>query len=128
MGPEEFRIGVKRFLEKYKYGNAVTADLWHELTGVSSSELNITRIMDTWTRQMIKYTWEMLFDIWNERNKKLHETKHIEELEGVPVMQQAIKAEWEQGLGRLPASEFSKFFRQKVFETNDSIPSLQTWG
>jgi len=52
MGPEEFRIGVKRFLEKYKYGNAVTADLWHELTGVSSSELNITRIMDTWTRQM----------------------------------------------------------------------------
>ena len=52
MGPEEFRIGVKRFLEKYKYGNAVTADLWHELTGVSSSELNITRIMDPWTRQM----------------------------------------------------------------------------
>ena len=52
MGPEEFRIGVKRFLEKFKYGNAVTADLWKELAGVSSTQLNISRIMDTWTRQM----------------------------------------------------------------------------
>ena len=42
----------KRFLSKFEYGNAVTADLWHELSGVSSQQLNITRIMDTWTRQM----------------------------------------------------------------------------
>ncbi len=52
MSPEEFRIGIKRFLEKYKYGNAVTADLWQELAQVSSQQLNISRIMDTWTRQM----------------------------------------------------------------------------
>jgi glutamyl aminopeptidase len=52
MGPEEFRIGIKRFLEKYKYDNAVTADLWLDLEAVSSKQLNITRIMDTWTRQM----------------------------------------------------------------------------
>ena len=45
MGPEEFRIGIKRFLEKYKYGNAVTSQLWTELEGVS--DLNVTRIMDT---------------------------------------------------------------------------------
>ena len=52
MGPEEFRIGIKRFLEKYKYGSAVTADLWKDLEVVSSKRLNITKIMDTWTRQM----------------------------------------------------------------------------
>ena len=52
MGPEEFRIGIKRFLEKFKYGNAVTNDLWRELEGVSSMGLDITTIMDTWTRQM----------------------------------------------------------------------------
>ena len=45
MGPEEFRIGIKRFLEKYKYGNAVTSQLWTELEGIS--DLNVTRIMDT---------------------------------------------------------------------------------
>lgn len=52
MGQEEFRIGIKRFLERFKYGNAVTADLWTDLEAVSSKRLNITRIMDTWTRQM----------------------------------------------------------------------------
>ena len=52
MGAEEFRIGIKRFLKKYEYANAVTADLWRELSAVSSQQLNITRIMDTWTRQM----------------------------------------------------------------------------
>ena len=52
MGAEEFRIGVKRFLERFKYGNAMTIDLWKELEGVSSFDLNITGIMDTWTRQM----------------------------------------------------------------------------
>ncbi len=77
MGKEFFRIGVSRFLEKYKsvsgvvahylayysffecvyflyfrYDNAVTADLWSELSKVAPGGLNITRIMDTWTRQM----------------------------------------------------------------------------
>ena len=52
MGDEEFRIGIKRFLEKYKYANAVTKDLWKELESISSKQLNITHIMDTWTRQM----------------------------------------------------------------------------
>ena len=52
MGEEEFRIGIKRFLENNKYGNAVTNDLWKELEAISSTRLNITHIMDTWTRQM----------------------------------------------------------------------------
>ena len=52
MGDEEFRICIKRFLEKYKYANAVTKDLWKELESISSKQLNITHIMDTWTRQM----------------------------------------------------------------------------
>ena len=55
MGDEMFRIGVKRFLEKYKYANAVTKDLWRELEAISvekSTRLNIEHIMDTWTLQM----------------------------------------------------------------------------
>ena len=52
MGEEEFRIGIKRFLEKYKYDNAITNDLWRELETISSAGLNITHIMDKWTRQM----------------------------------------------------------------------------
>ena len=55
MGEEMFRIGVTRFLRKYKFANAVTKDLWNELESISvefSNRLNITHIMDTWTRQM----------------------------------------------------------------------------
>ncbi len=52
MGEDEFKLGIKRFLDKFKYGNAVTNDLWSELEAVSSKGLNITSIMETWTRQM----------------------------------------------------------------------------
>jgi len=52
MGPEEFRMGIHNFLDKFKYKNAVTRDLWESLEGVTSKSLPIGRIMDTWTRQM----------------------------------------------------------------------------
>ncbi len=52
MGEEDFRKGISNFLKRYKFDNAVTADLWRELEATSSEGLNITRIMDTWTRQM----------------------------------------------------------------------------
>lgn len=52
MGAEEFRMGIHNFLEKFKYKNAVTRDLWESLEGVTSKSLPIGRIMDTWTRQM----------------------------------------------------------------------------
>ncbi|XP_076049754.1 glutamyl aminopeptidase-like [Oratosquilla oratoria] len=52
MGSEDFRKGIRNFLRKYIYDNAVTQDLWTELEKTSSEHLNITRIMDSWTRQM----------------------------------------------------------------------------
>ena len=51
MGSEEFRKGIHNFLVKYAYKNAVTQDLFDELTRVSSEKLDITNIMNTWTRQ-----------------------------------------------------------------------------
>ncbi|XP_066980516.1 glutamyl aminopeptidase-like [Macrobrachium rosenbergii] len=52
LGPEVFRVGVSNFLRKFKYDNAVTKDLWTELENISSGRLDISNIMDTWTRQM----------------------------------------------------------------------------
>jgi len=51
MEPEKFQKGIQNFLVKYEYENAATPDLWHALEEVTP-ELNISRIMDTWTRQM----------------------------------------------------------------------------
>ncbi|XP_043192458.1 glutamyl aminopeptidase-like isoform X2 [Amphibalanus amphitrite] len=52
MGDEEFRQGISNFLKRFAYDNAVTLDLWNELSKVSSKRLPISKIMDTWTRQM----------------------------------------------------------------------------
>ena len=51
MGNENFQKGIQNFLKKYEYANAATPDLWRELQAVTP-DLNITRIMDTWTMQM----------------------------------------------------------------------------
>ena len=52
LGTENFRVGVRNFLRKFIYGNAVTQDLWNSLQGVIKDKVNVTRTMDTWTRQM----------------------------------------------------------------------------
>ena len=51
LGPDDFRRGVSKFLKAYKYSNAQTRDLWLELEETSSKGYNVTKIMDTWTRQ-----------------------------------------------------------------------------
>ena len=52
MGAPEFRQGIHNFLKRFIYKNAVTSDLWRELEEVSTKRLPISKIMDTWTRQM----------------------------------------------------------------------------
>ena len=52
LSPEQFQQGVILFLARFKYSNAVTADLWAIMDEVSEDGLDIGGIMDTWTRQM----------------------------------------------------------------------------
>ena len=51
MGEDDFRRGISNFLKKYSFQNAVTEDLLRELSAVSTEGLNVTHIMNTWTRQ-----------------------------------------------------------------------------
>jgi aminopeptidase N len=51
LGEEEFKNGITNFLNRFKFTNAVTQDLWSELQD-AAKDVNITRVMDTWTRQM----------------------------------------------------------------------------
>ncbi|XP_059047382.1 glutamyl aminopeptidase-like [Achroia grisella] len=55
IGDEKFRLGVSDYLKKYEFGNTVTQDLLSCLEPYFKKDnpnLNITNIMDTWTRQM----------------------------------------------------------------------------
>ena len=51
LGPDDFRKGLHNFLVQHKYKTAVTQDLMEQLTRASSQELNVEKIVDTWTRQ-----------------------------------------------------------------------------
>ena len=51
MGGDDFRRGISNFLKKFSFQNAVTEDLLKELSDVSTEGLNVTHIMNTWTRQ-----------------------------------------------------------------------------
>ncbi|OXA58934.1 Puromycin-sensitive aminopeptidase [Folsomia candida] len=50
VGDECFRKGMKQYLEKFKYSNAETADLWEALEAASGTPVG--RFMDTFTKQM----------------------------------------------------------------------------
>lgn len=50
--PDAFYFGIHTYLNKFIYHNAETADLFKILEEVSPGRLNVTAIMDTWTKQM----------------------------------------------------------------------------
>jgi puromycin-sensitive aminopeptidase len=49
MGAEQFAHGISTYLQKFKYGNATTNDLWSVLSEVSGKD--IKSIMNSWTTQ-----------------------------------------------------------------------------
>ncbi|GBO17591.1 Glutamyl aminopeptidase [Araneus ventricosus] len=49
---DDFREGISAYLTRHSFGNARTQDLWEALASTSPQGLNVSRVMDTWTRQM----------------------------------------------------------------------------
>ncbi|XP_046435909.1 glutamyl aminopeptidase-like isoform X1 [Neodiprion fabricii] len=52
IGSDIFYAGITKYLNQYAYQNAETSDLFFILQNAVGSNLHITAIMDTWTRQM----------------------------------------------------------------------------
>ncbi|XP_071792153.1 puromycin-sensitive aminopeptidase-like [Asterias amurensis] len=50
IGNDAFKKGMNVYLERYKYSNTLTEDLWGALAGASGK--NIEEMMSTWTLQM----------------------------------------------------------------------------
>ncbi|KAK5963129.1 metallo-aminopeptidase PWA37_004832 [Arxiozyma heterogenica] len=50
LGEDVFIKGVSQYLEKFKYGNAKTEDLWDALTAASGK--NVTEVMNIWTKKV----------------------------------------------------------------------------
>eukprot|EP00794_Sanderia_malayensis_P016583 gene16583-18269_t len=52
LGHDIFLKGLNSYLNKYKFRNARTEDLWNSLSQASNNKFNVSKIMDPWTRQM----------------------------------------------------------------------------
>ena len=65
---------------------------------------------DLWTSKIIRATWQLLYDTWEDRCHKLHTTDCIHDLSGKQVLLESIQSELSIGLYNLPAFDFSRLF------------------
>ena len=104
---QQRRVGWRLFLE----GLMVSSMITYQHKYLQTRDGNKKGI--TWSKRVIKASWTMLLSIWDFRNEKTHQKDNIETLQGVEHLDEAIDFEWKRGLHRLPALEFSQFFRIK---------------
>ena len=119
---EQRLIGWKQFLE------GLHSKLWKTYMTTYYLNKKSQRKGSTWASKLIHNNWKLITALWEGRNKQLHQTERINDLEGMPLVREAIETEWRIGLGRLPASQFSQYFSlplDKLLER--SHDHLKTW-
>ncbi len=110
------------------FADGLLAKQWIPYMASYYAEMGSSRSPHLWASKVIRAAWELSFDTWEERNHRLHETDRIKELEGKPLLEEAIRNEWSVGLGRLPPSEFSYLFSGGLDRTlKGNLTALRRW-
>ncbi len=119
---DQRRIGWHRFMEGLWARSMIT----YQHNYLEHKKKRRTGLV--WAHKAIRHTWDFLAAIWDDRNKRLHDTDVIKELEGLPILLRAIEGEWDIGLHRLPASDFYSMFLGSFNSLKKkNIDSLITW-
>lgn len=119
---DQRQIGWKNFLE------GLISKRWRQYVDLQYQQEGDGRSTSKFITSLLAGLWTCLFDIWEGRNKQLHQTERIKDMEGIPLLKQAITKEWEKGLGRLPASEFSRHLSPPLSTImKKSEESLKLW-
>ena len=119
---EQRTIGWKQFLE------GIISKRWRLYMHLLFQEQGEGHSSGKWVCNLLKGLWNLLFHIWNGRNQQLHKTQRIKDLEGLPLLKQAIRQEWNKGLGLVPASEFSRFLSPAIDDIlKRGEESLKLW-
>lgn len=66
-------------------------------------QLNSRRTGTTWAKHLISKLWNLIYQLWAERNRLLHHTKTSDEFRGLEALELSIKMELDRGL-RSPRS------------------------
>ena len=75
--------------------------------------MNSRKGLKLWLSKAIQLGWDLIMSMWVGRNQKLHNTARIEAMEGKSEVIEAKKKEFDIGISRLPAYEFSYILDQK---------------
>ena len=116
------KLGWKNFLE------GVISNKWNKVMHNYYSQKNSKRKSHTWAGKLVSYSIKFTFHLWEYRNKQLHNTARIHDMEGLPQLQQSIRNELVIGLGLLPASEYSSYFTTTTEALyNKSLETQKHW-
>ena len=102
---EQRQLGWTVFLE----GLVTTKIIAYQQAHYSLMETQQTYF--NWPQKVIKAGWQIITQLWEHRNKQLHQTHIIEDMEGMHLLNRVIIEERNIGLSGLPMLEFSHLFR-----------------
>ena len=108
--------------------DGLIATSWIEYQQKYFRDTKSRRSVRLWASKLIQALWEFTAQVWGDRNSRLHDTEIIKDMEGKQKLEQAIRREWDTGLGNLPAAEFS-YLLSGSLETILKRPifSLRRW-
>lgn len=90
LGEQVLRSGLRLYLEKHQYSNAVTKDLWKSLAKATNHTTDVEGMMNTWTLQMgyplITFSYVANSSSWNITQSRFMYTSKMEGVNiSVPV-------------------------------------------
>ena len=69
------------------------------------------RIGTAWAKHIISELWNLIYQIWEKRNRQPHNTNTRDEFKGLEAYELSIKIELDRGLRTLPRSIYLQHFR-----------------
>ena len=119
---QQRRLGWKLFLE------GVFTTSWRQYMDKYFYQQKSMKTGAQWSARLYVKVWKCIFALWEKRNKQLHDTKRIADMEGMEMLKTAITKEYATGIGRLPASDFTHLFRKKLKDLlSKSDEVLKNW-
>ena len=100
---------------------------WARAQDIYFKWMGIRRTGKRWVISLIKRLWEISWDIWDDRNRVLHNTPLAADLSGAASLDKAIREEIQLGYEGLPAPVRSQFPRDIEKLLKASLIQRKSW-
>eukprot|EP00979_Chaetoceros_neogracilis_P008522 scaffold1897_cov236-Chaetoceros_neogracile.AAC.2 len=90
-------------------------------------ELQLKKKAERWAIKLIHKSWNIMYQLWTQRNTALHETDAIHENSGVALLKAAIMREYELGKNNLPRVYSQNFTQTLENILEKSVTQQKQW-